>query len=146
MRCDRPNEPERILNFAVAVTPKLVAHRKHYRATSRKSLRPGRIRIRKIEGQAKWPLAGTNRFRPKLRENIVQHHCGVPNADARVHKTTIRRRRACEFNGIESLLQKFDVLGGPVHRKVSSERMKTCGKIAGRFWHGVIVSNSGAAR
>src|SRR5262249_10981754 len=29
MRCNRPNEPERILYFSVAVTPKLVAYRKY---------------------------------------------------------------------------------------------------------------------
>src|SRR5262249_56572425 len=97
---------------------------------------------RKIEGQAERPFAGTSRFRPEFRENIVHHHYRIPDADARVQKATIRRRRACEFNGVESLLQKFDVLGSPVHRQVSSERMKTCGKIAGRRRHGLIVSNS----
>jgi len=48
-------------------------------------------------------------------------------------KATICRTRAREFNGIERLLQEFDVLSGLVHSKVDSECIKSHRKVARSF-------------
>jgi len=89
VRGDCPYEPERILHFSIAVAPELIPYWRYDFAASRKSLCPRSICIRYVERQAYRP-PGAVGFAPELREDIIQHHYGICDADAGVQKASIR--------------------------------------------------------
>src|SRR5215475_6575323 len=89
VRCDRPNKPERISHFTVAVAPELLPYWHCDRAACLETLRPSSIRIRQIQGQPHRPLVRSNRFPPELGKHIVQHHDGIPDAHAGIQQAAV---------------------------------------------------------
>jgi hypothetical protein len=89
VRCDCPHESEGVLHFAIVVTPELVPYGRQHFAAGREGFRPCSVGIGQIQSQP-YRASRAVRFASEFRENVIQHHNGVRDADTGVQQTPIR--------------------------------------------------------
>src|SRR5262249_15608075 len=77
------------LHLAIAVPPELVSYWRSHFATGREGFRPCSVRIGHIQRQP-YRASRAVGFASEFREDIIQHHYGVRDANARVQQTPIR--------------------------------------------------------